>query len=241
VSLSSGLDRPARGGAWAVALIVPALAACVWSEQFRQAHRLVVNLDDLPLKLAGWQGKVATPDPVVSEMLKCDQLLCRRYTDDWGHEVEVHVMFWATPASTAHMHHPDICWTCQGWQAEASHVRPVRYADDRAPLGVSARHFVRKDKWQVVYYWTQNGRTVLPDGQEPAGHSEYAWIGTLLRGRQTLARTSRLSVLLGANVNVGRTDLPAAKLKQQEAKMEQLAAALAADLYRLCPWAEPEE
>jgi EpsI family protein len=225
---------PARGGAVAVALLVPALVACLWSEQFRQSYRQEVHLDELSLRLTGWQERIATPDPEVAEMLKCDEILFRRYENDWGQRVDVYVMFWATPASTAHMHHPDICWPSRGWTLDEGNIRPVAYATDRAPLGVSVRHYVRKGKRQVVYYWTQNGRAVLPDGQEPADHTEYAWVRSLLTGGPSLTRTSRLSVLLGTDVDAGRS-------ADQEAKLDRLAAAIAGDVYRLCPWAAPEQ
>src|SRR5205085_5658364 len=109
------------------------------------------------------------------------------------------------------------------------------YAPNRQPLGVSVRHYDDADDGsrQIVFYWTQNGNEVLPDGPEPADRvSEYGWVIDMLRGRAAPERVSRLSVLLAAEVPVGR---PA----DQEERLEKLSGLIAAEVYRACPWAAP--
>jgi exosortase/archaeosortase family protein len=225
---------PLSSGLLAVALLAPAAAACLWAEQFRQSHLDVVDLRAVAAELPGWQAAEQPVPPDVEETLKCDQMVRRVYEDHLGRSVEVYLMFWATPASTAHIHHPDVCWPSRGCKLAAGHVRPVRYATGREPLGVSVRHYDEPDGVrEVVLYWTQNGAAVLPDGQEPAAEvSEYGWVADMLRGRPAPQQVSRLSVLLAAPVPVGR---PA----DQEGRMETLAGLIAADLYRTCPWAAP--
>jgi exosortase len=221
-------------GWWAVAILLPAAAASAWSEQFRQVHRDIADLSAVATAFPGWEV-VDRPVPANAvEMLKCDQILYREYEDPFGMTVQAYFMFWATPASTAHIHHPDVCWPSRGCTLVAGRVRPVRYAAGREPLGVSVRHYDERDgRRQVVFYWTQNGATVLEDGQEPADRgSEYAWVADMLRGRQPPERVSRLSVLLAADVPLGR---PA----DVESRMEGLAAQIASRLYRVCPWAAP--
>jgi len=97
----------------------------------------------------------------------------------------VYVMLWETPASTAHIHHPDVCWPSRGCTLADSRVRPVAYAPGREPLGVSVRHYdTDEGKREIVFYWTQNGNGVLPDGRESADRGyEYGWVADLLRGR----------------------------------------------------------
>jgi EpsI family protein len=225
---------PPRGGAWAVALLLPAVAVCLWSEQFRQAHRAEVRLDELATEFPGWTGRDVPVNPLVAEVLKCDQLVQRVYTNRLGQDVHVFVMFWATPANTAYMHHPDACWPSQGWAAEAERTQPVNYASGRPPVPVSVRRFARGPARQVVFYWTQNGPAVVTEGTAEAAHTEeYAWVTALLTGKQPLAQAARLSVLLG-------TDLQG-PAEQQERMLEALCGAVAADVYRLCPWAEPQQ
>jgi EpsI family protein len=221
-----------RGGAWAVALLLPAAAACVWAEQLRHFHRAEVRLEQLADAFPGWTGRDVPTDPMVAEVLKCDQIVQRAYTNALGQDVIVFVMFWATPANTAYMHHPDACWPSRGWEAEEAHTRPVAYEPGRAPLPVSVRRFARGDARQVVVYWTQNGPDVVTEGKDEWDHTaEYAWVAALLSGRKPLAQAARLSVLLG-------TDLHGAP-EQQERMLESLCGAVAADVYRLCPWAKP--
>jgi EpsI family protein len=226
--------RRARGGATALALLTVAAVGCGWAEQFRQAHREEVQLERLPYAIAGWAGEDTPIDPVVREMLKCDQVIQRTFTDPLGRQVVVYLMFWATPASTAHIHHPDVCWPNRGWQPKEEGVRPVPMEGGRPPLPVSSRLYTRGQDRQLVYYWTQRGREVLPDGKEPqqAFFADYGWVADLLRGRAPMARQARLSVLLGADV-VGPAD-------QLERKLQAFTSALAGEVYGLCPWAVPD-
>jgi EpsI family protein len=230
----SSVRRPLSSGILAIVLLAPAVAVCLWAEQFRQGHREVADLRAVGADLPGWQ-RTDLPVPTdVQEMLKCDQLLLREYEDHLGKRVQVYLMFWATPASTAHIHHPDVCWPSRGCTLAESHVRPVTYAPGRQPIGISVRHYdAGEGQREVVLYWTQNGAAVLPDGVESGDDvSEYGWVTDMLRGRQPPEQVSRLSVLLAAPVPLGR---PA----DQEGRMEGLAGLIAADLYRVCPWAAP--
>src|SRR5436305_9820083 len=111
-----------------------------------------------------------------------------------------------TPASTAHVHHPDICFPSHGFEVAAGTVRPISLGPARPPLSVSSRLYTNNTpprQTELVYYWTQRGKEVLPDGVEPRTTllSEYAWIAALLSGRAPPDRQARLSVLLGIEVN----------------------------------------
>jgi exosortase len=225
--------RP-RGGWAALAVLIVSAATCLWAEQFRQDYSHVTDLRAIGRDLPPWTGEDRPIPPDVAEMLKCDQLFHRVYEDRFGHTVEVYLMYWATPASTAHMHHPDVCWPARGCTLAAGRVRPVGYAVDREPIGASVRHYDNEfGQREVVFYWTQAGNVILPDGRDPAEQSsEYRWVFDMLRGRQPPERASRLSVLLGA---VG----PVGSAVEQEARLASLCGPLAADVYRVCPWARP--
>jgi EpsI family protein len=222
------------GSAVALAMLIVAGAGCLWSEQFRQAHREEVQLERLPYDLAGWRGEDTPTDVGVTEMLKCDQIIHRTYTNALGQEVQLFIMFWATPASTAHMHHPDVCFPNHGFSKAHADVRPIPLGASRPPLLVSSRYFTQHPHSELIYYWTQRGKEVLPDGKEPSGTvwSEYAWIGALLSGRAPPDRQARLSVLLGAEVT--------GAAEAADARLKTFTTALAHEVYRLCPWALPE-
>jgi exosortase len=237
-SPSSPLGKVAGGlglisPAVALLLLLASAGACLWAEQFRQGGRQIADFSAVPLGLGGWDGADRPVPPDVAEMLKCDQLIRREYTDRFGRTAEVYVMFWATPASTAHMHHPDVCWPSRGCTLAEGRVRPVPYATGREPLGVSVRHYETEEgKREVVFYWTQSGNSVLPDGQEPDRRSEYAWVVEMIRGGRPPEQVSRLSVLIAAEAPLGR---PA----DQEERLSGLCGRIAAEVYGVCPWAAP--
>src|SRR5207249_10921859 len=119
------------------------------------------------------------------------------------------------------------------WEQTRGAVRPIPLESGRPPLLVSSRLYAQARHHQLVYYWTQRGAEVLPDGTEPRATllSEYAWIAELLRGREPMARQARRSVLVGTDV-VGPTE-------RTETKLQTFTAALAGEVYQLCPWAVP--
>jgi EpsI family protein len=224
---------PPRGGSIAFALIALSLGGCIWAERYRVADAGAANLDALPTSIAGWKGQDEPVHAAVADMLKCDQLLHRSYEDALGRRVELYVMFWATPASTAHMHHPDICMPCQGWTIDSSGVRDVTFRDDRPPIPVSVRTYSQKNQHQLVFYWIQAGNQFLPDGKEDASQvSEYDWIRQILSGDAALGRTSRLSVRIDMELH-GRSE-------RQEELTAEFSAAIARQIYALCPWALPQ-
>lgn len=223
-----------RGSAVALALLVVAGVGCVWSEQFRQAHREEVQLERLSYELAGWRGEDTPIDPAVAEMLKCDQIIRRTYSNALGQEVQIYIMFWATPASTAHIHHPDVCFPNHGFEVTHAAVQPIPLGPTRPQLLVSSRLYTHRPHSSLIYYWTQRGKEVLPDGKEPPGNlwTEYAWIAALLTGRAPPDRQARLSVLLGMDVT-GATEAA-------ETRLTTFTTALASEVYRICPWGLPE-
>src|SRR5262249_24994820 len=145
-----------------LAILILAALACGWSERFRQSHREEVQIERLPYTIAGWTGEDTPIDPGELEMLKCDQIIQRTFTDVLGRQVVVYVMFWATPASTAHIHHPDVCWVRRGWVGTLQAVRTLPLGDGQPSLPVSCRLYKLGSDRQIVYYWTQRGREVLP-------------------------------------------------------------------------------
>ena len=51
-----------------------------------------------------------------------------------------------------------------------------------AQIPVSVRTDTQDNKRQLVFYWTQSGNTILPDGPEDASKvSEYAWLKQMQR------------------------------------------------------------
>lgn len=224
--------RPAMGGFAAVAILAASLGGCAWAEQSRSTLPQSASLDRLPTSILGWTGQDAPIAELVEYLLKSDQILHRIYTGRLGEEVDLYSMIWTSPANPAHRHHPDICMPCQGWATESSHVRLVPYAAGKAPIPMTVRTFTQDNRRILVLFWTQVGRDILPDGMEtPTAFDEFAWMWKILSGQTTLSRTARLTV---------RLDIEAPSTAGHlEAVLAELAAAVARELYVICPWAEP--
>jgi EpsI family protein len=226
-------DRRVRGGLVALLAVGSSLAASLWAEQFRAAHLETVNLNNLPTRMAAFEGENEPIDEAVAEMLKCDQILHRVYEGKLGQKFELYVMYWATPASTAHMHHPDICMPCQGWTIDAKRLHAVTYQADRPAIPVSVREYSQDGKRELVFYWTQTGAQLLADGPEDTEHySEYAWVKQMLTGSATIKRNSRLSVRIDAELT--------GEAEHQEQLMDEFCSVVAREIYKLFPWAMPE-
>lgn len=222
----------AAGGIASALILAVSLAGCVWAEQSRTMLLQSARLEQLPMTIRGWQGQDMPISELVEYLLKSDQIVHRVYTGRLGEEMELYSMIWTSPANPAHRHHPDICMPCQGWTIESSRVRLVPYADGREPIPVSVRTYVQDHRRQLVFFWTQVGRDILPDGAEtPTAFDEFAWMWKILSGQTTLSRTARLTVRLDI-------ESPAAT-GHLEGVMAELSAAVAREVYAICPWAEP--
>jgi EpsI family protein len=229
--IAAGPSVEPRGGFLALLLIVAAIGGCSWAEQYRVPEGAPVDLARLPTSIAGWNGQDRPVPEGVTDMLKASQIMHRIYVSELGHEVAVYVMYWA-PASTAAMHHPDVCMPLQGWDTASSRTWPIEYETGRAPLPVSMRTYTQSSYRQLVFYWAQVGNTVLPDGKEDGG-SAYAhgWVIDMLTGQMGPPQTARLSV---------RVDMELIGDESRQAKvMSEITAALTREIYALLPWAAP--
>jgi EpsI family protein len=216
----------------ALAMLLPALVACMWAEQFRVSHRVTVRMEELPKSIGPWRGTDLPVNEAIAEELLCDQIVNRSYRNAIGEEVNIWVMFWGNAATTAHMHHPDICYPFRGWKVTTSQVQPIQLAGG-GELPVSMRHYAKPEMQQALFFWTQNGSYVLPDGVEKAEmFSGHSWLFDLFqRGHRPVDSGARISVLIGTSTrgSVGAGEKLLRGFTQQ----------FAGELYQLCPWARP--
>ncbi|MBX7102712.1 MAG: EpsI family protein [Gemmataceae bacterium] len=227
----SGNSALARAGL-ALAVLTPALVACMWAEQFRISHRVTVRLEELSRTIGPWRGTDLPVNEAIAEELLCDQIVNRSYRNAVGEEVNVWVMFWGNAATTAHMHHPDICYPFRGWKVTTSQVQPIQLIGG-GELPVSMRHYAKPEMQQALFFWTQNGSFVLPDGVEKAEmFSGHSWLFELFQyGHRPVDSGARISVLIGTTTrgSVGAGEKLLRGFTQQ----------FAGELYQLCPWARP--
>lgn len=216
-----------------LAILAPALASCIWAERFRVDHHVFVKLENLPTSIGSWTSEtLEVPEPIIDE-LKCDQIIYRLYQNPQGQSVGVHVMFWANAATTAHQHHPDICYPSRGWQVTMSQMKPLDLANGAA-WPISVRHYVKPEQQQVLFFWSQTGSHVLADGiEKPELMSGHSWILELLRhGHQPIDSGARLQVLLGTTTR--------GSIEPGNRLLRDFTREFANSLYEIAPWARPQ-
>jgi EpsI family protein len=217
-----------------LAFLLPALTACCWAERFRVDHRVVVRLQDLPTGFNVWRSETLEVPEVIKDELMCDQIVQRVYRNNEGQEVVAYVMFWANAATTAHQHHPDICFPFRGWKVTTSHMNPLALIGG-GELPISVRHYAKPEQQQVLFFWTQHGSHVLADGiEKPELLSGHTWLFDLLKhGHQPIDSGARISVLIGTQTR--------GSVEAGERLLRDFTRDFADGLYELCPWARPRE
>lgn len=214
-------------------MLLSALGFCIWSEQFRMSHHVHVKLDELPWNVGDWTGANLDVPELIKEELLCDQVLHRSYTNKLGQIIQVWVMYWGGAATTAHMHHPDICYPWRGWTVTQSNLRPIDLREG-GPLPISVRHYVKPDQQQILFFWTQNGTKIVAEGVEgPELMSGHSWVMRVLRGETPKDQGARMSVLIGTQTR--------GSVEAGEDLLRSFATDFAEGLYAACPWARPQK
>jgi len=218
----------------ALAVLAATLGTCVWAEQFRMSYRVRVRLEELPWNVGEFTGANLDVPELVKEELLCDQILHRSYTNSLGQVVQIWVMYWGSAATTAHMHHPDICYPWRGWTVTQANLRPIDLPGGGEPLPISVRHYVKPDQQQILFFWTQNGSKVVAEGVEgPEMMSGHSWIVRVLRGDTPKDQGARLSVLIGTQTR--------GSVEAGERLLRSFTRDFAEGLYAACPWARPKK
>ena len=192
-------------------------------------------LESLPLEFDGWRGTDRPVPDEVTALLGQDRILHRSYENNLGQRVAVWVVYWSTAKLVKGYHHPDLCWGNQGFRVTAKRTENVE-PDGYGTIPATAREFVRGDHdTQFVLYWTQEGNRIWIEADERAAQAETGfltrpdWLRDALSGKPAQT-TGRLVVLVGTEST--------APLAQAEAL--RFTRSLAAEVYRVCPWAKPE-
>jgi len=190
-------------------------------------------LEQIPHEIGRWKATNLDVPAEISGMLTPDGILRRVYAD-LGYEVHVWVIYWSSTNMVKGYHHPDVCWANRDYTLARRERLPIAAGGGTVP--VTVREFARGTDRQLVLYWTQEGRRVWSDADEmrvQATGDTHDWLGERLFRREPPAATGRLVVLLGTQVWGDGTAIRTQTL--------ELAAKIADELYRVCPWAAPPE
>jgi EpsI family protein len=192
-------------------------------------------IEQIPMRLGRWKGTDVPVPEEVKEMLTADAIVHREYRD-LGYEVTLWILYWSSRNMVKGYHHPDVCWRNRGFRQESREMVPIAAGGGTIPLTV--REFARdsggRSHRQLILYWTQEGRRVWSEEDErrvQAAGDSHDWLGERLFRREPLAATGRIVVLIGTPVW--------ADGKAIREQTFDLAAKLAEEVYRVCPWAAP--
>ncbi len=190
-------------------------------------------LADIPLVLGGWSGEEQEVPAFVTETLFNDTATTEIYTNNLGRKAHVWVIFW-NRFTYSDPHDPDVCWPRRGFEIADRTKEAVGW--NGKSLVATARDYRRGPDRERLVYWMQDGPEVVADPDAPptdkalfqnrAGHG---WLGRMLGLSDEDSYRPRLMVLIAIpqGGDAARTDA------------RTLAGRLAAELYRVCPWAEP--
>jgi exosortase len=159
----------------------------------------------------------------------------RTYKEPYGDDVTIFAFHWTSATAVKGYHHPDICLPGHGWEVTVRTTEPVVTPGGRR-LPVTYREVVQKrpDKKMAVAYWTQEGRRIWTDADETAAFSfqyPFLWVRERLKPKHSDDVDDRLVVWCFAP---WWATTPAGK-----DRFLGFVGALADDVYRVCPWADP--
>ncbi len=191
-------------------------------------------LDEIALDLAGWKGKDLPIPDSIQDVLTYDRALCRLYRDEDGLEVQVWVLYWQASNAILGYHHPDVCLQNRGWTQFTRGHQQLEISAGRT-IEASTRQYRRERDTQNVIYWTQEGRKIWTDAEESAADRSgpgLAWIGERLVLNPPEV-SARLTVMIVS-------DAWWTKNERGKRLLAVFSNQLAAELFRVCPWATPQ-
>jgi exosortase len=173
----------------------------------------------------------------VTDQLTYTHGVRRNYKEPYGDELTVYAFHWTSATAVKGYHHPDICLPGQGWELKVRSTEPVVTPGGRS-LPITYREVVRQGRqgpeMMAVGYWTQEGRRVWTDADEVAAFSfqyPFLWVRERLKRRPAGEVDDRIQVTCyapwWATTSAGKD------------KFLRFVGALADDVYRVCPWADP--
>jgi EpsI family protein len=194
-----------------------------------------VNLDQLPRRILGFDGRDDRFDESVYRALNADYHLLRQYRGEGGQSVWLYIGYYGTAKGGRPSHVPQSCYTGQGFsivewtkialpsRAEGRTLSSV----ERAALGnvsgmLNKMHVKRGNAHQLVLFWYQSKHKVLADGIEQNLQR--------IKNRLLYNRDDGAFVRLSTTMNL-----------DNEAETEALLQGFAVELLSLIPSHWPEE
>ena len=123
----------------------------------------VFNIDQhLPTKFGDWKpveglNVVAPPPPDSLEATLYNQEASRGFVDSDGHMVMLLVAYGESQSDRLQLHHPEVCYTAQGFRVSRTTPFKLDYSPTAPPLKVTRLVAQREDRIEPISYWMRIG------------------------------------------------------------------------------------
>jgi EpsI family protein len=132
-------------------------------------HQLMARTHDvfninqhLPTEFGDWKPveglNVVTPPPADSlEATLYNQEASRGFVDPDGHVVMLMVAYGESQSDRLQLHHPEVCYTAQGFRVSRTSSVKVDYSPSAPPLNVTRLVAAREERVEPISYWMRVG------------------------------------------------------------------------------------
>ncbi|MGH6798122.1 MAG: exosortase-associated protein EpsI, B-type [Roseiarcus sp.] len=132
-------------------------------------HKLMARTHDvfdidkrLPTKFGDWapvEGlNVVAPPPADSlESAVYNQEASRGFVDPDGHVVMLMVAYGESQSDRLQLHHPEVCYTAQGFRVSRTSSVKLDYSPSAPPLKVTRLVAAREERVEPISYWMRVG------------------------------------------------------------------------------------
>jgi len=123
----------------------------------------VFNIDQhLPTKFGDWKpvaglNVVTPPAPDSLEASLYNQEASRGFVDPDGHVVMLMVAYGESHSDRLQLHHPEVCYTAQGFRVSRTSADKLEYASSAPPLKLTRLVAKREDRVEPISYWMRIG------------------------------------------------------------------------------------
>lgn len=151
-----------------VALACVAMLAAAMMAYVITPHRLMARTHDvfdidahIPHAFGDWSAlpgvQAVKPPPDGLEAEIYNQEVSRAYVDKEGHVVMLMIAYGESQSDTLQMHHPEVCYTAQGFRVTKTTTAPFKWASDEAPIRLTRLIASREGRQEPISYWMRIG------------------------------------------------------------------------------------
>jgi EpsI family protein len=108
--------------------------------------------------LPGLQAVKPPPDGLEAEIY--NQEVSRAYVDKEGHAVMLMIAYGESQSDRLQLHHPEVCYTAQGFRVTKPYTTQFAYSPDAKPLPITHMTATREGRTEPIDYWMRIGYDV---------------------------------------------------------------------------------